>query len=160
MEKLILPDQPNPIQHPASPKLAELNILVDELKTENFPATEVSLESELKGVLKSSYSDSVKIWKFTAILVNEYDDGHRQILLSVNEFNEREVRNIVDELAEVLGEDSEQKGKFTVNDLYDYRNQEDVLRKWEQFNDCNINLLSDFPSKMIILNIASKEIDL
>lgn len=115
-------------------KLINMGILFKEFSYDNLEPEEISLDSELTGVIRSmggAYDDVNGF--FDGISISDYKNGTKYVLLDKIGIADRDIKNVVDFLYKYLGEDYLYRGEFTSGDLQNIRDTDSLLmlRKWE-----------------------------
>ncbi|WP_150452455.1 hypothetical protein [Arenibacter lacus] len=85
---------------------------------EKMEPSDISLQDELDGVVKSSdllFQSGEK--PFDYISLSDFEDGRKRLSMYKSNRDPRETRNLVDKYHSILGEDSLQNKKFTSRDL-------------------------------------------
>lgn len=144
----------------ASEKLMQFGIDLNSIKYENYQPEEVSLDAEVSGITKSSRAENVTFWKFNEVDFSEYKDGKKLILLTRFPSAERDLKDIVDGLSKVLGEDWLGRNELTYSDLNSYRNNEYKelgTREWKEFDDYTVELKAYVETTQIMLILRSKK---
>ena len=94
--------------------------------------SEISLQDELDGIIKTSYllyRDGKK--PFDYISLSDFEDGKKMLYMYKSNRDPRETRNLIDKYHALLGEDSLLKNEFTSRDLESMENEANVhLRTW------------------------------
>lgn len=112
--------------------LTELNINPYDYNHEEMEVAEVTIDDELKNVVKVSDLNLNEGEKpFEYICLSEKDDGKRSLFLSQNNAGEKDVRDLINSFYSVLGEDFVYQKEFDQNDLNSYRNENNgTFRSW------------------------------
>jgi hypothetical protein len=119
-------------------KLLQVGIDLNSIKHENYSTEELTFDDELAGKIKSSTSSSVSFWKFDTILLTDYKDGKRVILLAKSSSEERDIRDIVNELCNLFGNDWLFRNELQLHEIQSYRDSDEdfvTFRYWKDFDD-------------------------
>ena len=116
--------------------LSRLGINPYDLSHDEMESTEISLTEELEGAIRISdltYLNGEN--EFNYISLTDKKDDQKSLFKSINDPDERKVRELVDNCADVLGNDFVDQNEFTTEDLINYRDLFDGhLRTWYPFN--------------------------
>jgi hypothetical protein len=96
---------------------------------EKMKSIDVDIEDKLKGIIK--ISESYEEVPFNYISLSTYENNTKSIFFSTDNFNEEDLKNLVDMFSSYFGEDWLLKSKFNLSDLKTFRYEpSDNLRTW------------------------------
>jgi hypothetical protein len=146
-------------QNLASEKLMQLGIGLDSIKHEDYSPEEITLDDELAGKIKISYSPSVNFWKFDTILLTDYKDGKRILLFAKNNSVERDIKDLANELYKIFGNDWLERKELELYELNIYRNSNEdfsTIRYWKNFDDYTVELNGSVKTSQITFVLRGK----
>ncbi len=109
--------------------LTKLKINPYDFNHDEMESVEIDLDDELLGKIRLSEKHNEN--PFDYICLSDYENGKKSIYFSTTNFEERDLRNLVDEYSSYFGEDWIFKSKFDTMDLTTYRTElSDSLRTW------------------------------
>ncbi|MFT5760918.1 MAG: hypothetical protein ACI8WA_000019 [Polaribacter sp.] len=134
--------------------LTELNVNPYDYNHEEMEVGEVTIDDELKNVIKVSDLNLNEGEKpFEYISLSEKANGKRSIFLSKNDADEKDVRDLINLFYSVLGEDFVYQKEFDQNDLNAYRDEENgTFRSWY----LKYEIIIAFSSKTLFVLIDDK----
>src|SRR5450759_4912755 len=101
-------------------KLLQVGIDINSIKHEDYTPEELTFDDELAGKIKTSFSSSVSFWKFDTILLTDFKDSKRVILFAKSTSDERDIRDIVNELYKLLGNDWLDRNELQLSEIKMY----------------------------------------
>jgi hypothetical protein len=143
----------------AAEKLLVVGIDINSIKHEDYTPEELTFDDELAGKIKTSFSSSVSFWKFDTILLTDFKDNKRIILFAKSTSEERDIRDIVNELSKLLGNDWLDRNELQLYEMKIYRDSvEDIttFRYWKNFDDFTIEINGQRDSSQISLVLRGK----
>ena len=126
--------------------LSDLSCNPYDFNPEEMESSEISLQEELDGVIKSSdLTFETGETEFDYISLSEYNDGTKMLYKAINNRDPRETKNLVDKYSSRLGEDFVFLNEFSSQDLQDLQNEPNgQLRTWYlTFFDVTIGFINN-----------------
>ncbi|OFX24112.1 MAG: hypothetical protein A2033_13935 [Bacteroidetes bacterium GWA2_31_9] len=147
--------------------LKEIGIDFFGLSHDNFKPTEISIEAETAGVIKSSHGELGPDIYFDTVLLSDKSDGSRDATFLKDEADERELKKTIENLFSIFGDDSTFYGTFEMRDISVIRGKDpdkapdDNLREWNTFYKngfhYTVSISYDLKDKTIYLCVNSKK---
>lgn len=140
-------------------KLLQVGIDINSIKHEDYTPEELTFDDELAGKIKSSTSSSVSFWKFDTILLTDFKDGKRVILFAKSTADEKDIRDFVNELLKLFGNDWLNRKEFQLHEIQTYRDSDEdfiTFRYWKDFDDFTVELNGHRNSSQISFVLRGK----